>query len=97
VQRIVVLNLSKATKGNATGVGLADVTTDKVVTALNPKTTWINCITSGVTASEPLLPEIAGHPQLEVTGEAAPMPFDDMVPFFSPDPQERPFPLTRDA
>ena len=54
VQRIVVLNLSAATKGNATGVGLADVTTGKVVKAMNPETTWINCITSGVMASAKL-------------------------------------------
>jgi len=54
VQRIVVLNLSKATKGNATGIGLADVTTDKVVKTMNPETTWINCITSCVLASAKL-------------------------------------------
>ena len=54
VQRIVVLNLSKATKGNATGIGLADVTTDRAVKAMNPETTWINCITSGVMASAKL-------------------------------------------
>ncbi len=123
LQRIVVLNLSKATRGNATGIGLADVTTDKVVKAMNPETTWINCITSGVMASaklpihmptdreaivlalktcarvnhpqsrivwirntlaleriwasEPLLPEIEGHPQLEIEGDPAPMPFDE--------------------
>ena len=123
VQRIVVLNLSKATKGNATGIGLADVTTDKAVKAMNPETTWINCITSCVLASaklpihmstdrkaillalktcarvnhpqsrivwikntlaleriwvsEPLLPEIEGHPQIEIAGKPAPMPFDD--------------------
>ncbi len=54
VQRIVVLNLTKATKGNATGLGLADVTTDRVVKAMNPEATWINCITSGVLASAKL-------------------------------------------
>jgi hypothetical protein len=123
LQRIVVLNLSKATKGNATGIGLADVTTDKAVKAMNPETTWINCITSGVMASaklpihmptdrepillalktcarvdhpqsrivwirntlaleriwasEPLLEELKRHPQIEIAGDPAPMPFDE--------------------
>jgi hypothetical protein len=123
VQRIVVLNLSKATGGSAMGIGLADFTTDKAVKSMNIDTTWINCITAGVTASgkipihmptdreaillalktcarvhhpqsrivwikntlalerirvsEPLLPEIEGHPQLEIEGDPAPMPFDD--------------------
>jgi hypothetical protein len=51
VQRIVVLNLSKASGGSAMGIGLADFTTDKAVKAMNIDTTWINCITAGVTAS----------------------------------------------
>ena len=122
VQRIVILNLSKATGGSAMGIGLADFTTDKVVQSMSLDTTWINCITAGVTASgkipprahgscgypagpqdlrpieasaephrvdskhafpradlgvEPLLPEIEGHPHLEIAGEAVPMPFDE--------------------
>jgi hypothetical protein len=51
VQRIVVLSLSKASGGSAMGIGLADFTTDKAVKAMNIDTTWINCITAGVTAS----------------------------------------------
>jgi hypothetical protein len=51
VQRIVVLNLSKASGGSAMGIGLADFTTDKAVRSMNIDTTWINCITAGVTAS----------------------------------------------
>jgi len=123
VQRIVVLNLSKASGGSAMGIGLADFTTDKAVKSMNIDTTWINCITAGVTASgkipihmptdreaillalktcarvrhpqsrivwikntlalerirvsEPLLPEIEGNPQLEITGKPEPMPFDE--------------------
>ena len=123
VQRIVVLNLSKASGGSAMGIGLADFTTDKAVKAMNIDTTWINCITAGVTASgkipihmptdreaillalktcarvrhpqsrivwirntlaleqirvsEPLLPEIEGNPQTEITGKPEPMPFDE--------------------
>jgi hypothetical protein len=30
-----------------------------------------------IRVSEPLLPEIEGHPQLEIEGDPAPMPFDD--------------------
>lgn len=123
VQRIVVLNLSKASGGSAMGIGLADFTTDKAVKAMNIDTTWINCITAGVTASgkipihmptdresillalktcarvrhpqsrivwirntlaleqirvsEPLLAEIEGNPQTEITGKPEPMPFDE--------------------
>ncbi|RXL61820.1 hypothetical protein EO238_33315, partial [Citrobacter sp. AAK_AS5] len=51
VQRIVVLNLSKASGGSAMGIGMADFTTDRAVKAMNLDTTWINCITAGVTAS----------------------------------------------
>jgi hypothetical protein len=51
VQRIVVLNLTAATKGNACGIGMADVTTKKVVDATDTDYTYINAITSGVLAS----------------------------------------------
>ena len=51
VQRIVVLNLTAATKGNATGLGMADITTKKVVDALDLDYTYINAITSGVLAA----------------------------------------------
>lgn len=123
VQRIVVLNLSKATGGSAMGIGLADFTTDKAVKSMNIDTTWINCITAGVTASgkipihmptdreaillalktcarvhhpqsrivwikntlalerirvsEPLFPEIERHPQVDIEGGPAFMPFDE--------------------
>ena len=122
VQRIVVLNLSNASGGSAMGIGLADFTTDRAVASMNVDTTWINCITAGVTASgkipihmptdreaillalktcarvrhpqsrivwirntlalerirvsEPLLAELKDHPQIEVEGDPAPMPFD---------------------
>lgn len=51
VQRIVVLNLTVATKGNACGIGMADITTKKVVEATDTDYTYINAITSGVLAS----------------------------------------------
>ena len=46
VQRIVVLNLTAATKGNACGIGMADLTTKKVVDAMDRDYTYINAITS---------------------------------------------------
>ena len=51
VQRIVVLNLSAATKGHATGLGTADVTTKKVVEAIDLDYTYINAITAGLPAT----------------------------------------------
>jgi hypothetical protein len=51
VQRIVVLNLTAATKGNATGLGMADITTKKVVDTIDLDYTYINAITSGVLAA----------------------------------------------
>jgi len=51
VQRIVVLNLTAATKGNACGIGMADITTKKVVDAIDADYTYINAITSGVLAT----------------------------------------------
>jgi hypothetical protein len=51
VQRIVVLNLTPASKGNATGIGVADFTTKKLVDSINLDYTYINAITSGATAS----------------------------------------------
>jgi hypothetical protein len=51
IQRIVVLNLTAATKGNACGIGMADITTKKVVDATDADYTYINAITSGVLAA----------------------------------------------
>jgi len=44
--RVLVLGLTAASHGNATGIGLADFTTDHVVAALDRKSTYINCLTS---------------------------------------------------
>ena len=124
LQRIVVLNLSKATGGNAMGIGLADVTTDKVVKAMNPRNdldqlhhlrrhglgetpdphahgprsdpAGAQDLRPGKSPAEPhrLDPKHAGprahlglgappsrkskgHPQMEIEGDPAPMPFDE--------------------
>ncbi len=46
VTRLAVLDLSAETRGNATGIGLADLTTDRLVAAIDPKPMRVNCMTS---------------------------------------------------
>jgi hypothetical protein len=43
----VVLDLSEGSHGNANGVGLADLVTDKLVSKIDLKTTYLNVITTG--------------------------------------------------
>ncbi len=122
VERIVVLSLTPASKGNAAGIGVADITTKKFVDSMDLDYTYVNAITSGILAtaripihmptdkeaiqlalktcarvqhpnsriiwikntlsmgqiyaSEPMLPEIRKHKQLEILGDPQPMPFD---------------------
>ncbi len=45
---IAALNLTRATHGNATGLGLADVTTARVVEQIDWHATYTNIITSGI-------------------------------------------------
>ncbi len=122
VERIVVLRLTPVSKGNASGIGVADITTKKFVDSMDLDYTYVNAITSGILAtaripihmptdkeaiqlalktcarvqhpnsrivwikntlslaqiyaSEPMLPEIRKQPQLEISGDPRPMPFD---------------------
>jgi hypothetical protein len=46
IKRIVVLDLSEETHGNAIGLGLADLTTKKAVDKTDFHSTFINCLTS---------------------------------------------------
>ncbi len=46
IARIVVLRLAAASEGNAQGIGLADLTTQRLVDAIDRKTTNLNIITS---------------------------------------------------
>lgn len=57
VQRIYVRGLSKRTQGNATGIGLADFTSDRLIQSMNYETTVINCLT----ANHPLAAAIPVH------------------------------------
>ncbi|MHB9115086.1 MAG: nickel pincer cofactor-dependent isomerase, group 22 [Thermoleophilia bacterium] len=45
-EKIVALRLTGATHGNACGLGLADVTTQAVVDAIDHQSTWTNVVTS---------------------------------------------------
>ncbi|MDR7483890.1 MAG: hypothetical protein QN187_01010 [Armatimonadota bacterium] len=46
IQRIVVLRLSPRSEGNAQGIGLADLTTQRLVEAMDRRATYLNTITS---------------------------------------------------
>ncbi|MDQ0199716.1 nickel pincer cofactor-dependent isomerase, group 22 [Neobacillus ginsengisoli] len=45
-KRIVVLDLDEASHGNATGIGLADLTTERLYQKLDKQKTYLNCLTS---------------------------------------------------
>ncbi len=47
IKRIVVLDLTDATHGNAIGIGLADITTQKLVSKIDYPATFVNVLTSG--------------------------------------------------
>jgi Lactate racemase N-terminal domain len=46
VTRLAVLDVSPESRGNATGIGLADLTTDRFVAAIDPLPMRVNCMTS---------------------------------------------------
>ncbi|MDQ0338297.1 hypothetical protein J2S00_001081 [Caldalkalibacillus uzonensis] len=48
IQKVVVLDLTEKTHGNATGIGMADVTTLHCVNKIDFSYTYANCITSTV-------------------------------------------------
>lgn len=50
IQKIAVRSLTEATHGNATGIGLADFTTQRVLDQMDYAMTRVNCVTSGRTA-----------------------------------------------
>jgi hypothetical protein len=47
IARIAVLDLTEATGGNAHGIGLADVVTSRLFSAIDRRATWVNSITAG--------------------------------------------------
>lgn len=49
INRIIVLDLSDETHGNAIGIGLADLTTQRVLSKIDYDSTFVNCLTTGFT------------------------------------------------
>jgi hypothetical protein len=47
IQFLAVLDLSEASHGNATGIGLADFTTERLVEKIDYEATYLNCLISG--------------------------------------------------
>jgi hypothetical protein len=45
IKRIVVLDLTEETHGNAIGIGLADVITKRLSSKIDPDKTYVNCLT----------------------------------------------------
>ncbi|MCX8161527.1 MAG: DUF2088 domain-containing protein, partial [Candidatus Bathyarchaeota archaeon] len=56
IRFIVVLDLTERSHGNAVGIGLADITTEKLVRKIDYRATFINALTSGhtITAKIPI-------------------------------------------
>lgn len=46
IKRLVVLDLSPETEGNANGIGLADITTRELVNKIDFRATYLNCLTT---------------------------------------------------
>lgn len=60
IRTIAVLRLTPEAHGNASGIGLADVTTQHLVDQIDFDATYLNCITSGITGIQrSFLPMIA--------------------------------------
>lgn len=60
IRTIAVLRLTPEAHGNASGIGLADVTTQHLVNQIDFDATYLNCITSGITGIQrSFLPMIA--------------------------------------
>jgi hypothetical protein len=55
IKRIFVRDLTEDTHGNATGIGFADFTTRRLINKIDPRATYINCITG-------IAPEVARFP-----------------------------------
>lgn len=64
VERIYVRSLSPGSKGNANGIGLADIVNSDVYDAMDPQATYANVLTSGY-------PEKAAIPMVMPTDELA--------------------------
>ena len=60
IRTIVVLRLTPEAHGNASGIGLADITTQRLFQQIDFEATYLNCITSGITGIQrAFLPVVA--------------------------------------
>jgi hypothetical protein len=60
IRTIAVLRLTPETHGNASGIGLADVTTQQLLQEIDFEATYLNCLTSGITGIQrAMLPMVA--------------------------------------
>jgi hypothetical protein len=55
VKRLFVRDLTENSNGNATGIGLADLTTNRLVDKINYQATYMNCIT-GISLEKAAVP-----------------------------------------
>lgn len=78
VARIVVLDLSGASHGNATGVGLADITTRRLVDKMDSRITYLNCITSG-NVQRAMLPVIMPDDRAAIEAAVSSLSADEPV------------------
>lgn len=67
VRMIVALRLTEETHGNASGIGLADVTTRQLFDQIDFETTYLNCLTAGICGiRRGFLPIVAPHDKAAV-------------------------------
>ena len=74
IGRIVVLGLSTATKGNATGIGLADLITRRCADAIDRDATATNVLTSGSLAGGKIPLSIPGDDAVAILAAASCLP-----------------------
>ena len=63
ITRLAVLDLSAETRGNALGIGLADLTTERVVNAIDPIPMRVNSFTSNFAHPRPHPAVVAHRPR----------------------------------
>ena len=71
IHRIVVLGLTPESGGNAHGIGLADVITDRALEAIDLPTTWTNSVTAGSLACGRIPPALPSDDQAVMAAASA--------------------------
>jgi hypothetical protein len=68
IGKIVVLDLSEETDGNAIGIGLADLTTARAVSKIDYNKTYVNCLTQGSSETGKIPPTLPNDRDAISTG-----------------------------